>query len=153
MRVHHKAKKSAPKTTVRQKSVFKARLKLLTHIFFSAKSIYKYVIDDESYFLVDSNEWQQQSYYESEDHPATEDVKFIRKTKFPAKVLLWLAVSESGINELVFFKAGLASNKEVYISKCLPLLHKFIQKHHKKEKLFSGLIWRLHTTQRIRCSD
>jgi hypothetical protein len=44
-------------------------------------------MDDESYFTVDGNEWQQQSYYEPEDHP-TEDVKFIRKTKFPTKVLL-----------------------------------------------------------------
>jgi hypothetical protein len=55
--------------------------------------------------------------YESEDYPATEDVKFIRKIKFPAKVLLWLAVIESSISELVFFKAGLVVNKEVYISK------------------------------------
>jgi hypothetical protein len=55
---------------------------------------------DESYFTVDGNELQQQSCYDSEDHPATQDVKFIRKTKFPAKVLLWLAVSESGISEL-----------------------------------------------------
>jgi hypothetical protein len=43
---------------------------------------------DESFFTVNGNEWQQQIYYESEDHPATEDVKFIRKTKFLAKVLL-----------------------------------------------------------------
>jgi hypothetical protein len=89
------------------------------------------VIDDESYFTVDGNEWQQQSYYESGDQPLTEGVKFIRKTKFPAKVLLWLAVNDSGISKAVFFKASLAVNKEVYISKCLPVLHKFIQKHHK----------------------
>jgi hypothetical protein len=37
-----------------------------------------------------------------------EDVKFIRKTKFPAKVLLWLTVSESGISKPVFFKTVLA---------------------------------------------
>jgi hypothetical protein len=43
-------------------------------------------MDDEFFFTVDANEWQQQSYYESEDHPATDDVKLIRKTKFPAKV-------------------------------------------------------------------
>jgi hypothetical protein len=48
---------------------------------------------------------------------------------------LWLVVSESGISELVFFKAGLAVNKDVYISKCLPILRKFIQKHHKNEKI------------------
>jgi hypothetical protein len=48
---------------------------------------------------------------------------------------LWLlAVSESGISEPVFFKAGLAVNKEVYISKYLPVLDKIIQKHQKNEK-------------------
>jgi hypothetical protein len=66
-------------------------------------------MDDESYFTVDGNEWHQQSYYESEDHPATEYVKFIHMTKFPTKDLLWLAVSESGISEPLFFKAGPAS--------------------------------------------
>jgi hypothetical protein len=89
-------------------------------------------MDDESYFTVDGNVWQHQSYCEFEDHPATEDVKFIRKTKFSAKVLLWLVVSESGLSKPVFLKAGLAINKEVFISKCLPVLHKCIQKHHKK---------------------
>jgi hypothetical protein len=97
-------------------------------------------VDDESYFTVDVNEWKQQSYDESEDHASTEDVKFTRKTKFPAKVLLRLAVSESGISEPVFFKAGLAVNKEVYISKCLPVLHKIIQKPQKRKKSCSGLI-------------
>jgi hypothetical protein len=41
--------KSTPKTTARQQSVIKAWLKILTQNFFSAKSIYKCVIDDESY--------------------------------------------------------------------------------------------------------
>jgi DNA-binding transcriptional regulator YhcF (GntR family) len=45
IRVHRKAKKSA-----RQQSVIKARLKLLTQNFFSAKSIQKCVMDD-------GNEW------------------------------------------------------------------------------------------------
>jgi hypothetical protein len=74
-------------------------------------------------FTVEGNQWQKQSYYEFEGHPATEDVKFIHK--FPAKVLLWLAVSESDISEPVFVKPGLAVNEEMYISKCLPVLHKF----------------------------
>jgi hypothetical protein len=88
-----------------------------------------------------------------ENHPAAEDVKLIRKTKFLARVLLWLAVSESGISKPVFFKAGLAVNKEEYISKCLPVLHKFIHKQKQTKKSCSYLIWRLHTTQRIRWSD
>jgi hypothetical protein len=50
------------------------------------------LMNDKSYFTVDGNKWQQQSYSESED--ATENVKFISKTNFPAKVLLcgWLSV-------------------------------------------------------------
>jgi hypothetical protein len=76
---YRKTKKSTFKISSRQQSVIKARLKLLMQIFFSVKSIYECVMDDESYFMVEGNEWQQQIYYESEDHPATEDVNFIRK--------------------------------------------------------------------------
>jgi hypothetical protein len=90
-------------------------------------------MDDESFFTVNGNEWQQN--YVSEDHQAPEDVKFICNTKFPEKVLQRLPVSESGISESAFFKAGLAVNNVVYTSKCLPVLHKFIQKHHINEKI------------------
>jgi hypothetical protein len=54
-------------------------------------------MDDEFYFTVETIE---QSYYVSEDHPRIEDVKFTRKTKFPAKVWLWLAVSEYTVKNL-----------------------------------------------------
>jgi hypothetical protein len=56
--VHRKAKNSAPKTTSRQQSVIKARVKLLTQKFSFAKFIYKYVMAAESYFTVEGNEWQ-----------------------------------------------------------------------------------------------
>jgi hypothetical protein len=51
-------------------------------------------MDDESYCTVVGNEWQQHSYYESNDYKATEDIKFICKTKFLAKVLLcgWMSM-------------------------------------------------------------
>jgi hypothetical protein len=62
MGVHRKAKKSTPKTTARQQSPIKARLKLLTQNFFSVKSFYKCVMDDESYFTVDGYECKQQGY-------------------------------------------------------------------------------------------
>jgi hypothetical protein len=74
--------------TARQQSVIKAKLKLLTQNSFSFKSIYKYVMGYKSFFTVEGNELQQQSYYEFEDNPATEDVRFFRQTKFSAKVLL-----------------------------------------------------------------
>jgi hypothetical protein len=46
----------------RQQSVIKPRLNILMQNLFFVQSIYKCVIDDESYFTVEVNEWQQQSY-------------------------------------------------------------------------------------------
>jgi hypothetical protein len=117
MEVHCKAKKSTSQISARQQSVIKARLKLVMQNFFFAKSIYKCVTDDESYFTVESKKLLCILYSgnsnESEDHPAVEDVKFIRKTKFSAKVLLWLAVSESGIKaNQCFSKPDLQSTKK-----------------------------------------
>jgi hypothetical protein len=53
----------------------------------------------------------------------------------PAKILLWLTVSEYGVSEPVYFKSSLAVNKELYKSKWLPVIYRFIQKHHKEEKI------------------
>jgi hypothetical protein len=47
------------------------------------------------YITAEGNEWQLQSYYEAEDQPATEDVKFILN-------------DVNDVSELVFFKSGLA---------------------------------------------
>jgi hypothetical protein len=47
----------------------------------------------------------------------------------------WMSVRM--VSETIFFYSGLAINKELYISKCLPVFfisYKFIQKQHKKEK-------------------
>jgi hypothetical protein len=118
--VHRKAKKSAPKTTTRQQSVIKASLKHPWRKTFSMQNrstnVWWMTSPISRLTAMSGNS----NVIMSEDHPAAEDVKFIRKTKFPAKVLLWLAVIES---ETVFFKAGLAVNKEVYSFKCLPVLH------------------------------
>jgi hypothetical protein len=46
-----------------------------------------------------------------------------------------MTVSGYGVGEPIFFKSSLAVNKELYLSKCLSVLHKFIQKHHKKENI------------------
>lgn len=92
-------------------------------------------MDDESYFTVEGNEWQEKYYFESSEHEAPKTSKYISKTKFPGKVLLWLAISECGISEPVFFKGGLAVNANVYNEKCIPKLEKFIKKHHQNDKI------------------
>jgi hypothetical protein len=71
-----------------------------------------------------------------------QDVKFIHKTKFPANVLLWLAISESVISELLPLLPILQSTK-----KCTYVYQYFInlsKNTTKTKKSCSGLIWRLH---------
>lgn len=97
MNIRRRAKKTAPSQTDRQKNVIKKRLRLLSQNFFAAQSNYKCVMDDESYFTLEGNEWQQKSYYESAEHPAPESIKLIKKSKFPRRILVWLALSERGI--------------------------------------------------------
>lgn len=135
MGVQRKKKKIAPFTTAKQQKVIKYRLCELSRNYFSSSSEYKCVMDDESYFTVEGNEWQSKHYFESSTHKAPEKAKFIQKTKFPGKVLLWLAISENGVSEPVFFKGGLAVNAQVYNDKCLPALRKFIEKYHQEEKI------------------
>jgi hypothetical protein len=86
------------------------------------------VIDAESYFTVDGNELQQQSYYESEDHPTTEDVKFIRKTN----ILKW---------NTKFWKIH-------YMVKYGPNLKKFLLKCQAKFEFFQNGQLKKSTRQR-----
>lgn len=135
MGIERKKKKSAPATTAKQKIVIKSRLRQLSQSYFSTKSQYKCIMDDESYFTVEGNEWQTKHYYESSEHEAPERSKYIYKTKFPGKVLLWLAISENGISEPVFFKGGLAVNAQVYNDQCIPAVERFIKKYHRRDKI------------------
>jgi hypothetical protein len=77
--------------------------------------------DDESHFTVEGN---------------NKVIMSLKISKlFARPSLLWLAVREYGLIEPVFFNSGLVDNKKLYISKYLSVLQKFIQKHHKKEKI------------------
>jgi hypothetical protein len=63
-------------------------------------------------------------------------LSFVCKTKFLAKVLLWLAVSEYGVSEYGVSPASLSKKN------C-----KFKKKTTKRQKAFSDLMWRLHTSK------
>jgi hypothetical protein len=59
MKVHRKAKKSTPQTTARQQSVIIEAPN--AKLFLCKIDPYKCVMDAESFFTVEGNEWQQQS--------------------------------------------------------------------------------------------
>lgn len=88
-------------------------------------------MDDESYFTLDGNEWQGNFYFQNANDPIEESVKYVEHTKFPKKVLLWLAISPRGMSNPVFFESGLAVNAERYMLGCLPIVRDFMKTHHR----------------------
>jgi hypothetical protein len=118
--VYSKAKKFVLKITAREQSVIKARLKFLSPDVnnFFVKSIYKCVMDNESYFTVEGNEWQQHSYYDSENHPAKENVKFIRNPVFYNDSAPWMpfkkASNDAAVKNIIKTKKNLLPDILIY---------------------------------------
>jgi hypothetical protein len=89
-------------------------------------------MDDESYFTVDgSNCYGNDSFHSYEGLEASEEVKYRFVSKFPAKVMVWIAISAKGISDPLIMKSGNAINAQTYIDECLSeRLTKFLAKYH-----------------------
>jgi hypothetical protein len=88
-------------------------------------------MDDESYFTLDGSDSNgNDHYYSYEGLDVPESVRFKFSTKFPSKVLVWLALSEKGFSQPYIAKSKNAINAEIYIKECVSRLNKFINKHH-----------------------
>lgn len=134
MGIKRRTRKRKPAVSETQEKTQKIRLSLLTQNVFHAQNDIVCVMDDESYFTMDGNEWQGQYYYERDDN-VDKKVKYVEHTKYPKKVLLWLAISPAGMSEPVFLTKGLAQNSDVYIRDCLPKLKAFINKYHRRDNV------------------
>lgn len=133
MDIHIRKRKSRPLVSELQAMTQRQRLnRMVTSIFPSNRDV-AVVMDDETYLTLDGNDWQGTSYFTSPTKEVSSEVKFISHTKFPKKVLLWLTISEKGISKPLFFRSGLAVNGDIYSTKCLPEVAKFIKKYHKDE--------------------
>ena len=74
-------------------------------------------------------------FYSSDINAASNDARLKRKDKFEPKLLVWIAFSTKGISQQYIALSGQAVNEDVYISKCLVRLEKFIEKHHKNDNI------------------
>lgn len=134
MKIVKKSRKVKPSTSETQIITQKRRLKNLVSKTFHAKNGVICLMDDETYFTMDGNEWQGMHYFDHQSIEIDPKVKHIEQCKFPKKVMLWVCISERGISEAQFFEAGLAVNSERYVKFCLPKVAKFINTHHKNAK-------------------
>ena len=57
-------------------------------------------------------------------------VKYKYQAKYESKVMVWIAISPSGISKPCFSQSGLAVNQEVYKNCLQTYLIPFIRKYH-----------------------
>jgi hypothetical protein len=74
-------------------------------------------------------------YYTRGITPVDIDVKYKSKTKFPKKIMVWIAISSKGYSTPYFAKSNGAINAKVYSEECVSKrLTKFIQKYHSNQR-------------------
>jgi hypothetical protein len=97
------------------------------------------VMDDEKNLTFSHSTLREINGFWTDDVENTPDaVKYKIFGKFELKVLVWCAISEAVIfTTFIGTVKGQAVDAAVYITKCLPKMDKFIEKHHKNDdKIF-----------------
>ena len=97
---------------------------------------HKFILDDESYFtLSNANLNSNESYYSSDRNVTPESVMYKDVAKFEKKLLVWVAISPSGMSKYWIVPSKMAINTEVYLKECIQKrLIPFIKKYHSTDK-------------------
>ena len=87
---------------------------------------------DEQYFkLTGNNVIGNRYFYSTDSATAPPKVKFQCKTKFEAKVMIWMDMSSKGTPDIYVHKSIQAVNQETYLKECInKRLLPFIDKYH-----------------------
>lgn len=90
------------------------------------------IMDDEKYFTFANHTLSGNNFFYTDNYDAAPDnVKYYGKAKFEPKVLVWVAISGKGVSASFIQKCrGPAVNADIYTTKCLPKMKKFIEKEH-----------------------
>lgn len=128
--IFKRKRQEAPKYTAKQlEKIPKCCRALRLKHFANEKFI---ILDDESYFTFANHNTSGNAFFYTDDIETVPDnVRYAPKAKFEPKVLVWVAISSKGISTPYIRPiGGPAVDSGVYISKCLPKLVQFINKHH-----------------------
>lgn len=122
-----------PKVSEKQGNVIKTRVRNMTRGPFKASNDdIDVIMDDETYFDENGMDFSGSNTYMSstpgEEPPS---IKVKQKTKYPFKLLLWVAISKKGRSSFFVKKSRMAVNSKMYIEECLKKkLLPFIKKHY-----------------------
>ena len=107
------------------------------------------IMDDEKYFKLTGKNVIGNRYFSSTD-PATvpSKVKLQCKTKFEAKVIIWMVMSSKGTSDIYVHKSIQAVNQETYWKECIDKrLLPFIAKYYSNGNYLFWPDWPKHITQ------
>jgi transcriptional regulator with XRE-family HTH domain len=114
--IRYRKKIKVPKRTDQQKAVLRSKCTKLSAIF-RGKEV---VIDDESYFRLSNSDLSGNAgFYTSDTKQTPDSVKLKRVAKYEQKLLVWVAISPSGMSKHYIVPSGQAVDQTVYIEKCL----------------------------------
>ena len=130
MGIKYRRREKTPKYSVKQAK--RARIASRQLLNLLRETEFQVVIDDEKYFtLSGDNMPENRGYYTDNKQECPESVRFVGKTKFTPKMLMWIAISERGVSQPLFRRNNSESiNSAIYIDECLsqrllPFLHKY----------------------------
>ena len=130
--IRHRKKTEAPKRTSAQKVAACPKCRKLVALF--RKKIV--IIDDKSYLSFKQHQsFCKAGYYTSNLDAKPNEFRLKRKSKYEPKLLAWVALSEKGVSKHYIAPSSQAFDKEVYISKCLVKLKKFINEVQKNDEI------------------
>ena len=138
MGIMYRKRKRAPKYTEKQVQEIPTRARRLYRTLCSDN--FELILDDEKYFLLHNESISaNRGFYTSDSSVAPPEVKFKFNQKFEPKIMVWIAVSESGISKPYFAQQHQATTEKIYLNKCIKArLIPFIETYHSKEKV---LFW------------
>ena len=133
--IKRKQRKRCLKSNEKQKKRQKTCLNKLRKGLFKATNNLIIIMDDESYFTIDGSDTNHNDhFYQHPSISVPDNVKYRETSKFPEKVLVWIAISRKGMSQAFIFKSGNNVSAKVYKKNCLPKLKKFIQTFHSRCK-------------------
>jgi len=126
-------RRKCPKTTVKQDKEQKTAIRKLRYAI-KGKDL---IIDDESYFDVDGRDFSGSSRYAFQDiSNVSKDVMCRPHSKFPAKIMIWIAISSEGHSVPYFKESKGAIDANIYIEEALKKRLIPFLKHHSGKPLF-----------------
>ncbi|CAF3738296.1 unnamed protein product [Rotaria socialis] len=135
MGIHYRKQKRAPRYTEKQIEEVPTRARRLYRTLWN--NDIELIMNDEKYFtLTNESVSTNRGFYTSDPSTTPSEVKFKRTQKYPAKILVWIAISEKGISKPFFAKQTQAINERTYLKKCIEArLMPFLNSYHNIEKM------------------